>query len=447
MTAYIQKYKLVFFLLFLLITGYASGQQTIDSMVYTVYEEQYIFSCGKATSIDLFKAAKLYVSPEHGYWGDIYGVPYNGKVGVIDTTLKERIYTDGNVFTPPVSVADTGMYRFYFYFTSSKGYCGIKNSTRFILNLYIGTYGCMEPVSIGELDNTHYFCYGSSVDMNPAGRHEFVKPVTIENLLLQYSKNPIEWKKDRSMNSDWVDIDVYSDRERKNRIGNGDMTIDLTPAAGSYDTTFYVIIYQGPSGVFSDSISITVYPQSSLEVFYSPDILADQNKEYDMDDQITITVDTSEFKFDYYSFFMNNQNLNRYYLGGDTTRNEITLSALSFTGVEDFIEIIATDKNNCLVRYEDNVVVRVPFPTVFTPDGDGINDVFLGGDKFRNREFHLEVFSRWEGRLYYGESGWDGTYRGNKVPPGTYMYVLIIKLEDGSQKTIKGTVTLIRESR
>jgi gliding motility-associated-like protein len=447
MRAYIHKYRLAFFFLFILISGVASGQQSpqIDSMVYEVTDPGYFFACRKATSIDLFKAASLYVSPENGYWGDAYGVPYNGKAGLINTS-KEREYTDGNIFTPPTSEADTGVYKFYFYFTSSKGYCGITNSTRFVLKLRIGSYGCLAPVS-GELDNTHYFCYGSSVDMNPTGKHEFTKPVTIENLLLQYSKNPIEWKKDRSMNSDWVDIEVYTDRDHKNKIGTGDMEVDLTPASGSYDTTFYVIIKQTPQKLFSDSITITVYPQSRLDVFYSPDIRNDRLTEHDIDDKITITVDTSEYKFDYFTFFLNNQNLNKYYLGGDTTKNEITLSALVFTGVEDFIEIIATDINNCIVRNGDNVIVNVPFPTVFTPDGDGINDVFLGGEKFRNREFHLEVSNRWGNLLYSGESGWDGNYRGNKVPAGTYLYVLILKLEDGSNKTVKGTVTLIRESR
>jgi gliding motility-associated-like protein len=444
MKAYIKKYRLGFSLLFLFTAVIAEGQRTIDSIKYTPSREEFTFNCRKAVPIDLFKVAKMYVSPENGYWGDAKGVPYDGKAD--STSSKERQYTNGNIFNSPTAVTDTGLYRFYFYFTSSKGYCGITQGTRFILELYLGTVGCLEPLNAGELDNSHYFCYGSSVDMNPLGKREFIKPVSIETLLLTYSKNPIDWKKNRMLDGDWVDIDVYTDRDHKNHIGNGDMTIDLTPATGSYDTTFYVIIHQDLQHEFKDSINITVYPQSQLEIFYSPDI-RNSNNEYGMDDQITITVDTSEFKFDYYSFFLNNKNLNKYHLGGDTTKNEIILSALAFSGVEDFLEIIATDKNQCIVREGENVIVRVPFPTVFTPDGDGINDVFLGGEKFRNREFHLEISNRWGNRLYYGESGWDGTYRGQKVPPGTYLYNLMIKISDGSTKTVKGTVTLMREGK
>ncbi|MDR1129788.1 MAG: gliding motility-associated C-terminal domain-containing protein [Prevotellaceae bacterium] len=476
MTAYIQKYKLAFLFLFLLASGVLQGQQQpqIDSMVYTVYEPQYIFRCGKVIPVDLFKAANMYVSPGNGYWGDHNGVPYNGKASVKDANIKEREYTNGNIFTPPVSVADTGMYKFYFYFTSAKDYCGIKNNTRFVLNLYIGSSGCLEPVA-GGLDTDHYFCYdgnplapGVAVDMNPQGRHEFSKPVTVADLLFTYAvpgendpsdpsdpNGPWKWKKENRMQDDWVDVDVYDTRENRDKeakegiVGHGDTPVKLD-SAGS--RTYYVIINKITSdGIrkYPDSINITVYPKSVLEVHYSPDDITNlrSNKEYGMDDRITITVDTSEYSFQYYSFILNNTNLNRYYLGGDSTRNEIVLNALAFSGVEDFVEIIATDVNNCIVRADTNVIVRVPFPDVFTPDGDGINDVFLGGEKFRNREFHLEVFNRWGNPMYYGESGWDGTYRGNKAPPGTYPYVLKLKLSDGSTRTIKNVVTLIRESR
>jgi gliding motility-associated-like protein len=441
MNTHIQKYKLTFFFLFLLISGIAKGQ-TIQSIEYWVYDEQYEFACRKAVAIDLFKAAKMYVSPESGYWGDVNGVPYNGKPYATVDTIKERKYTNGNIFDPPTSVADTGMYHFYFYFTSSNDYCGITKGTRFILHLHLGTYGCLESIS-GELDNDHYFCFNSSVDMSPKGKHTFTQPVTLENLLLTYSNDPTFWKKDRSMNNDWVDIDVYTDRSHNNHIGNGDMVIRLDSA---YSTTYYVIIHQGVRGEYSDSINITVYPQSHFEIRYSPDDVKYASREFGIDDKITIRVDTED-GFDYYKFLLNNQDLNKYYFGGDSTKSEITLSALVFSGTEDFLEVIATDKNQCIVRESDNVTVHVPFPTVFTPDGDGINDVFLGGEKFRNREFHLEVSNRWGNLLYSGESGWDGTYRGNKVAPGTYLYVLLLKQEDGSIRTVKGTVTLIRESR
>jgi gliding motility-associated-like protein len=447
MKAYIQKYKLAFLFLFLLISGVVGGQTNIT---YQVYEPEYFFACRQATPIDLFKAANMFVSPEYGYWGDINGVPFNGKPYKETDTIKERRYTNGNIFTPPILESDTGTYNFYFYFTSTKDYCGITKGTAFQLSLYLGSRGCIKPIS-GDLDNAHKFCYDNSIDLGPKGTGEpLPRPVTIENLLLRHSTDPEKWKKKttRPTDDEWVDIDVYTDREHQNYRGSGDMEIDLL---NSYDSTYYVIIH-GTDQEYSDSITIKVYPKSAFTITFDPeDLLNNKTKEYDIDAKITIKVDTvglgSQSPFQYYTYMMNGKNLNKYFLGGDSTKNEITLSALVFSDVADFIEVIATDINNCIVRDDASVEVHVPFPTVFTPDGDGINDVFLGGDKFRNREFHLEIFNRWGNTLYMGESGWDGTYRGNNAPPGTYLYVLLLKTEDGATRTIKGTVTLIRESR
>jgi gliding motility-associated-like protein len=450
MNTHIHKYKLTFFSLFLLISGLAKGQQNIESLEYTLHKEEYIFACGKAASIDLFKAAQLYVSPENGYWGDVRGVPYDGKVGTADA-IKERQYTTGSIFTPSTAVADTGMYKFYFYFTSPKGYCGITNNTRFILNLYIGTYGCeikpIVPIS-GELYMTHTFCFGNSTDFynnkTRSEKYKYTEPITLADLLFTNTDKPYQWRKDTlDNNSAWLDLEVFSDREYKNPINH--QKVDLRT---SYDSMYYVVIRRDDYIVHSDSIHVKVFPDSELAltyaITYTPNI-KQTNKDFDIDEKITIKVDTT--MFNYFNFMLNNKSLSKYYLGGDSTRNEITLSPLAFYGLDDFIEVIATDTNNCVVRHIDNVFVNVPLPTVFTPDGDGINDIFFGGEKFRNREFHLEVSNRWGSLLYSGESGWDGTYRGNKVPPGTYLYVIILKTDDGSTRTVKGVVSLVRENR
>jgi gliding motility-associated-like protein len=50
---------------------------------------------------------------------------------------------------------------------------------------------------------------------------------------------------------------------------------------------------------------------------------------------------------------------------------------------------------------------------VFTPNGDGVDDVFMKG-------FHIQAFNRNGILLYDGTDGWDGTYKGEKVSNGTY---------------------------
>ena len=69
---------------------------------------------------------------------------------------------------------------------------------------------------------------------------------------------------------------------------------------------------------------------------------------------------------------------------------------------------------------------RLHVPTGFTPNGDGVNDVFtvLNPDDFDDLE--LRVHARW-GDLVYTERGdvlvgWDGTYRGERAPMAVYVY-------------------------
>jgi gliding motility-associated-like protein len=71
-------------------------------------------------------------------------------------------------------------------------------------------------------------------------------------------------------------------------------------------------------------------------------------------------------------------------------------------------------------------------PNVFTPDGDGINDVFLPN-------FNIEIYNRWGMLLYKGRDGWDGRYKGQMMPAGTYFYILT---DDDTGKSYKSSVLL-----
>jgi gliding motility-associated-like protein len=75
-------------------------------------------------------------------------------------------------------------------------------------------------------------------------------------------------------------------------------------------------------------------------------------------------------------------------------------------------------------------------PNAFTPDGDGINDIFgLGAE--------LTIFSRWGQKVFQGTNGWNGTYNGRKVSPGTYYYLMNVYDQNNKRTTVKGSVTVI----
>jgi gliding motility-associated-like protein len=93
----------------------------------------------------------------------------------------------------------------------------------------------------------------------------------------------------------------------------------------------------------------------------------------------------------------------------------------------------------------------LPFiPNAFTPNGDGLNDVFIPvvAPNEINYEFEFYIFNRWGELIYQSDAanrGWDGTYKGIKVPADVYVWKL--KLTDpvsNKVRLVNGHVTLIR---
>jgi gliding motility-associated-like protein len=105
-----------------------------------------------------------------------------------------------------------------------------------------------------------------------------------------------------------------------------------------------------------------------------------------------------------------------------------------------------TGKGNCVAS--DNVEVKVllapKVPNVFSPNGDGIHDQWIipGLDSYK--ECTVEVFDRY-GTPVFGSKGynkpWDGTYKGQPLPYGTYYYIIDTKV--GNAK-LSGYITILR---
>lgn len=106
----------------------------------------------------------------------------------------------------------------------------------------------------------------------------------------------------------------------------------------------------------------------------------------------------------------------------------------NFIGIDSFVYIICDGFNKCdtaicQITVEDILVI----PELFTPNGDGYNDLYVikGLDKYSNNE--IFIFNRWGNVVYNKENynnSWDGVsnskYRiGNReLPVGVYYYIL-----------------------
>lgn len=89
---------------------------------------------------------------------------------------------------------------------------------------------------------------------------------------------------------------------------------------------------------------------------------------------------------------------------------------------------------------------KIFVPNVFTPNGDGFNDVhyvygntIVGVTMRYYNQFGQQIFETKDQRV-----GWDGTMGGRQQPVGVYIYVLRATLQDGSVVNMKGTVTIVR---
>lgn len=109
------------------------------------------------------------------------------------------------------------------------------------------------------------------------------------------------------------------------------------------------------------------------------------------------------------------------------------------------------DENGCETVVEVSIEVEnicgEPFaPTIFSPNGDGINDVFcIHGECID--ALSLAVYNRWGERVFLTEDPnecWDGTYRGEALNTGVYFFKASGTTSDGLSIELSGNITLIR---
>lgn len=96
-------------------------------------------------------------------------------------------------------------------------------------------------------------------------------------------------------------------------------------------------------------------------------------------------------------------------------------------------------------------------PNAFTPNGDGINDVFYitNSEDCIITNVEMTIFDRW-GRVVYTadnlrkEEAWDGTFEGKTLKQGVYMYKIQLNMRSVNNRTEpkliqrQGTVVLLR---
>lgn len=292
-------------------------------------------------------------------------------------------------------------------------------------------------------------CDGTWVDLADGGTEPHVSGANDSILLLSNVPYPMDGCQFRcivstiagSTTSDPATLTVYPAPQAiilgDTSICEGE-TAELTAYLGtSYlwstgDTT--QTIFVSPHITTDYSVTITndysCTSEATITVDVTPEFFVYLTSDYEPDHDIikgqVITFTASPETYDNYDFYVDTSLVQS---GG--------FYIYTTSDVEnDQIVTVVASVGHCTAS--DSIKVRVrPVANAFTPfDKDGRNDIFAKG-------VHLIIFNRWGQLLYEGVEGWDGTYNGQRVSPGTYYYVMTLNKGEDTELKLTGHVALI----
>ncbi|MDW3652124.1 MAG: gliding motility-associated C-terminal domain-containing protein [Bacteroidia bacterium] len=137
-----------------------------------------------------------------------------------------------------------------------------------------------------------------------------------------------------------------------------------------------------------------------------------------------------------YSFLWQDGSMDSSFLVRDPGMYQVAASNSCGT-IEDRVEI-GYENCNCPVF----------FPSAFTPNQDGYNDLFTGVSDCPFDSYELKIFNRWGGLIFESndpQKSWDGNFRGKPVQRGVYVYYLAYKSSKRKFPEIRsGSLSVIR---
>ncbi|MDZ4846966.1 MAG: gliding motility-associated C-terminal domain-containing protein [Chitinophagales bacterium] len=155
-----------------------------------------------------------------------------------------------------------------------------------------------------------------------------------------------------------------------------------------------------------------------------------------------------------FSFTNNSTNADAYQWSfGDGATATVTSPTHVYPDTGSYtVTLIATNQFNCndtLERPNYITISQKPIiyvPNVFTPNGDGVNDVLhVQGSAIKRYKLH--VFNRWGEMIFASENitdSWDGTYHGKELQPAVFAYDLFVEFTNRTIHRQQGSVTLLK---
>ena len=208
--------------------------------------------------------------------------------------------------------------------------------------------------------------------------------------------------------------------------------ISLIDSATVYPTasTTYILTVTDDCGLtISDTVDITVYPIHA-EFIYN--FITNQNAQF---------VDESSGATSYFWNFGDGSN-------DSVSTQENPSHEYAFDGIYS-VTLIVTNAQGCTDTIVHVIHVYPDFyfyfPNAFTPNANGLDDIYKGYG-VGIKKYHMQIFDRWGERLFETSdinTGWDGTYKGAKVPSAIYVVVFDLEGFHEDDKRYISSVTIV----
>ena len=146
----------------------------------------------------------------------------------------------------------------------------------------------------------------------------------------------------------------------------------------------------------------------------------------------------------------NNGNTYEWYFGDGNSSNLTHPNNIFTTPGTYPITLIATDLKGCKDTIIKEIIIEdeyyIYIPNSFTPDGDRFNNYFEAST-VNIESLTVQIFNRW-GELVFASDevdfSWDGSYNGQTVRDGTYVWKLSYVTRTGIEGKLNGHVTALR---
>jgi gliding motility-associated-like protein len=202
---------------------------------------------------------------------------------------------------------------------------------------------------------------------------------------------------------------------------------------GDYSITYVEEASSGCQGIFSGNALYYHNPSPIADFSLDPNIAYLDDSKIEFTNLSSGNI-TSLWSFDY---------------GVDELIDSLSFSrVLKNEGVYNIFLLVENEFSckDSIAKILKILEVEYSIPSVFTPNGDQINDFFTI-DKTNVSSFEMTIYNRW-GRVVFKSNdislAWDGKKDGVDVPEGTYFYSVFFYSLTGKYYELVGNVLLIR---